>query len=66
MPKHRSAHLGHLPLGAVCLRDLEVDPLDAARRTHDLDATQVGPEVLEDALGQLEEVAQAWVVGHVL
>ena len=58
--------LGHLPLGAVGLRDLEVDTLDAAGGAHDLDAAQVGPEVLEDAPGQLEEVAQARVVRHVL
>lgn len=37
--------LGHLPLGAVGLRDLEVDTLDAAGGAHDLDAAQVGPEV---------------------
>lgn len=61
-----STHLGHLPLGAVGLRYLKVDTLDAARGAHDLDAAQVGPEVLEDALRQLEEVAQARVVRHVL
>lgn len=66
MHGRRPANLGHLPLGAVGLRDLEVDALDAARGTHDLDAAQVGPEVLEDTLRQLEEVAQARVVGHVL
>lgn len=66
MHERRSADLGHLPLGAVGLRDLEVDAFDAARGAHDLDAAQVGPEVLQDALGQLEEVAQARVVRHVL
>ena len=63
---HGSADLGHLPLGTVGLRDLEVDTLDAAGGPHDLDAAQVGPEVLEDALCEFEEVAQARVVWHVL
>ena len=66
MHMHGSADLGHLPLSAVGLRDLEVDTLDAAGGPHDLDAAQVGPEVLEDALRELEEVAQARVVRHVL
>lgn len=49
----RLSDLRHLPLGAVGLRYLKVDALNAARGAHDLDATQVGPEVLEDALSQL-------------
>lgn len=61
-----SPDLGHLPLGAVGLRDLEVDALDAARGAHDLDAAQVGAEVLQDALGQLQEVVQARVMRHML
>jgi len=59
-------YLRFLPLRPTGLADLEVDPLDALGAAHDLDATKVGLEVVEDAVGQLQEGLQTGVVRHVL
>lgn len=59
-------YLRLLPLGSTGLADLKVNPLDAFGAAHDLNAAQVGLEVVEDALGQLQEGLQPGVVRHVL
>lgn len=46
--------------------DLKVDPLNALGAAHDLDPAQVGLEVVEDTLCQLQEGLQPGVMGHVL
>lgn len=59
-------YLRFLPLCSTGLADLKVDPLNALGAAHDLDPAQVGLEVVEDALRQLQEGLQPGVVRHVL
>lgn len=59
-------YLRFLPLCSTGLAYLKVDPLDALGAAHDLDPAQVGLEVVEDALRQLQEGLQPGVMGHVL
>ena len=59
-------YLRFLPLCSTGLADLKVDPLNALCTAHDLDPAQVGLEVVEDALCQLQEGLQPCVMRHVL
>ena len=58
--------LRFVPLLDVGLLDLEVDALDAARAAGDLDAAEIGLEVVEEAARLLHEAIEARVVAHVL
>lgn len=59
-------YLRFLPLCSTRLTDLKVDPLNALSTAHDLDPAQVGLEVVEDTLCQLQEGLQPGVMRHVL
>lgn len=48
------------------LTDFKVNPLNALGAAHDLNPAQIWLEVVEDALGQLQEGLQAGVMRHVL
>lgn len=59
-------YLWFLPLGPTGLAYLKVDSLNALGTAHNLDAAEVGLEVVEDALCQFQEGLQPCVMGHVL
>lgn len=59
-------YLRLLPLSSTGLADLKINPLDAFGAAHYLNAAQVRLEVVQDALGELQEGLQSGVVRHVL